>query len=60
MIYCCNQSPASMDHVIGFHEDAKKMVNRVCLKCWRHWYGEAGVAVVEMPRKVWDNWIEQA
>lgn len=59
MIYACCKSPAiaNMDHLVGFHEDARPIVNRICLKCFHHWYGNAGVAVFEMPRRVWDGWV---
>lgn len=57
---CCPRpSVAIMDHVVGWREDARPMVNRMCLRCGTHWYGNEGASVVEMPRKVWDRWMDQ-
>lgn len=54
---CKRPDVATMDHVLGDYPDYRPMVNRTCLTCGTHWYGNAGVAVFEMPRKVWDRWM---
>lgn len=48
---------ANMDHFAGFGSDLRPMVNRMCMKCGQHWYGDAGVAVVEFTKAAWDRWI---
>lgn len=55
---CKRPDVANLDHRLGGRHDSRPMVNRVCLTCERHWYGDAGVAVFEMPRSVWDGWME--
>jgi hypothetical protein len=49
-----------MDHVMGYEPDRRPMISRMCLTCGLHWYGDAGVAVFEIPRAVWDHWMEAA
>lgn len=55
---CPHPDVARMDHTLGHYEDTRPMVNRMCRRCKTHWYGEAGVAVFEMPRAVWDRWMD--
>lgn len=55
---CARPNVTNMDHVVGQFPDLRAMVNRMCLGCGTHWYGDAGVAVFEMPRKVWDGVID--
>ena len=54
---CEHRDIANMDHTIGFEPDRRAMVNRMCRKCGQHWYGDAGVAVVEFTRALWDRWV---
>lgn len=57
---CCHRpSIANMDHVKRGGVEAMPMVNRICLNCYSHWYGNDGVAVVQFTRKSWDNWMSQ-
>ena len=58
-VCCAHPSVAIMDHITGWHEHQRSMVNRVCVRCWTHWYGHDGVNVVEFPRNVWDRWMSQ-
>ena len=53
---CKRPDVANMDHVIGYRPAARPIVNRMCLTCGTHWYGDAGNAVFEMPRRIWDGW----
>lgn len=57
---CKRQDVAIMDHITGSEPPLRPMVNRVCLTCLTHWYGDADRAVVEMPRRVWDRWMGAA
>jgi hypothetical protein len=54
---CKKPSIANLDHFSGLPPERNPMVNRLCMTCLQHWYGNAGVAVVEMPRAVWDGWV---
>ena len=54
---CRRPAVATMDHLRGFEPDCTPMVSRWCATCGTHWYGEAGVAVFEIPRREWDAWI---
>ncbi|MEQ7866543.1 hypothetical protein ABQ137_07925 [Xanthomonas sp. WHRI 8393] len=50
-----------MDHTVGSGNlDCTPMVNRMCLTCGTHWYGEAKRAVFEIPQRVWDRWMNSA
>jgi hypothetical protein len=51
---CKRSDIATLDHG---RPDGSPIVNRVCLTCLTHWYGEAGVAVFEFPRRVWEAWM---
>lgn len=53
---CAHPSVAKMDHVVGF--EGRPMINRMCLRCGTHWYGNDGTNVVEFTRKAWDRWME--
>lgn len=57
---CAHPSIANMDHVTGHIRPYRPIVNRVCTRCWTHWYGDDGVAVVEFTRKAWDRWMNGA
>ena len=58
---CKRPNVATLDHTLGHYpEPVRPIVNRVCLTCGVHWYGDAGVAVFEIPRRVWDAWMECA
>lgn len=57
---CAHKGIANMDHVLGYEPNLRPMVNRMCMKCGQHWYGNAGVAVVEFTRAAWDRWIAGA
>lgn len=54
---CANPSVATMDHRKWSDRESKLMVNRVCLRCYTHWYGEDGANVVEFTRAAWDRWM---
>lgn len=56
---CKRPSIVNMDHMLGWHPDIRPIVNRICLTCYTHWYGDAEMAVFEMPRKTWDGWVER-
>lgn len=54
---CCKRpAVATMDH---FRGNGEPMVNRMCLHCGQHWYGNAGTAVVEFTRSAWDRWMNE-
>lgn len=55
---CKRPDVATMDHRMGDRLDTRPIVNRVCLTCLTHWYGDAEMAVFEFPRRVWDAWME--
>lgn len=58
---CKRPDVARMDHTLGKDRmDRRPMVNRMCLTCGTHWYGDAHQAVFEMPQSVWDRWMESA
>lgn len=57
---CKRPNVVNMDHVQGYYPDLRPTVNRICLTCGWHWYGDADVAVFEMPGKVWSAWMEAA
>ena len=57
---CKRPNVANLDHSRGYGAESHQMVNRICLTCGTHWYGNAGVAVFVMPRAVWDGWMETA
>lgn len=52
---CARPSIARMDHLRGM--DGDPMVNRACLHCGRHWYGNDGTNVVEFTRAAWERWM---
>ncbi len=54
---CAHPSIANMDHARGLFAQPERIVNRMCLRCGQHWYGNDGVAVVEFTRAAWDRWI---
>lgn len=56
---CRRPDIAVMDHKVGFGADARPVINRMCLTCGTHWYGDAEAAVFEIPAKTWDSWMEQ-
>lgn len=58
--HACRQPNITvMDHMRGLFEfPGVPVINRVCLTCKTHWYGEAGAAVTEIPQKIWDRWME--
>lgn len=57
---CCSRpSIATMDHLKGWPPDTRPVVNRVCIQCWRHWYGEPG-AVQAYTRSEWDAMMGEA
>lgn len=56
---CRRPSVANMDHVAGFNPDERPMVNRYCLTCGTHWYGDALTAVFQIPQCVWDRWLAE-
>lgn len=57
---CCPK-PAlvCMDHVLmsPFDNSRRGRVNRVCLSCWRHWYGDPE-AVWTFTNEEWDARLE--
>lgn len=58
---CRRPAIANMDHKVGSSSiDCSPMVNRMCLTCGTHWYGDSGQAVFEMPQRVWDRWMNTA
>lgn len=58
---CKRPAIANMDHKLGSSSlDCTPMVNRMCLTCGTHWYGDAEQAVFEMPHRVWDRWMNSA
>jgi hypothetical protein len=57
---CRRRDVATLDHMAGSDPaDLRPMVNRVCLTCLTHWYGDALAAVFEMPGRVWDRWMQE-
>lgn len=57
---CKRPDIATMDHVSGDgRAPLRPVVNRYCLTCGTHWYGDAHAAVFEIPGKVWDLWMNQ-
>ena len=51
-----------MDHqrgAFGFDGPVRQVVNRVCLKCGSHWYGEE-CQVKQYTRKEWDAMMNEA
>ena len=58
---CRREDVAVMDHTLGHNVDElRPMVNRVCLTCGLHWYGNAETAVFPIPARVWDGWMASA
>jgi hypothetical protein len=57
---CKRPAIANFDYSKGFGAECQRMVNRTCLTCETHWFGDSGVAVFEMPKRVWERWIESA
>lgn len=64
MIYeCCpRQEIANMDYLkaspINWY-NSEIRINRVCLKCWTHWFGSEG-EVKMFTKQEWDQWICQS
>ena len=58
---CKRSNVTNMDHKKQDVETLAitPMVNRMCLTCGKHWYGEEG-AVKEYTRAEWDSWINSA
>lgn len=56
---CKRQDVAVMDHVLGSNPDHRPIVNRFCLTCGTHWYGDAHNAVFAIPQKQWDRWMRE-
>jgi hypothetical protein len=59
---CCNkQSIANLDHLkaspSNWH-NSTPIVNRVCLHCYSHWYGEAE-NIKQYSKKEWDKYINE-
>ncbi|TAA20329.1 hypothetical protein [Pseudoxanthomonas winnipegensis] len=58
---CKSPNIADMDHKAGSDtRELRPMVNRMCLTCGTHWYGDARHAVFEMPALIWDRWNDTA
>lgn len=58
---CKRPSITRMDYKrVGDDGKFVHVVNRVCLTCMTHWFGESEVAVVEFPRLSWDRWMNTA
>ena len=58
---CKRPNIANLDHRLGHtHATERPIVNRVCLTCLTHWYGDAEAAVFEIPGRIWDRWMESA
>lgn len=56
---CKRPDVANLDHFLGGRNgDVRPIVNRVCLTCMTHWYGDADTAVFEIPSRAWDRWME--
>jgi hypothetical protein len=53
---CCCGAPS----VINMDSRSRQIVNRMCLHCGAHWYGEDGSNVVEFTRAAWDRWMNSA
>ena len=54
--WCCmDQDIMNSDHQPG---DEAKVINRVCLSCYTHFYGKLG-AVKKYTRKQWDQFIDR-
>jgi hypothetical protein len=54
---CTHANIFIMDHKKGFTSDddgSVQMVNRLCSKCYQHWYGPEG-DVKESTRAEWDE-----
>lgn len=53
----CAHAITNLDFSKGFTvEERIRITNRLCLKCYQHWYGPEG-AVNEYTRAEWDAWI---
>lgn len=50
---CAKPSIANHDHKFG-----GATVNRVCLHCYKHWYGPVG-AVIEYTKAEWDEYMNR-
>ena len=61
---CSRQSIANLDHKKWTHNsidpnETEWVVNRVCIHCYRHWYGpENNVKVYS--KSEWDKWMDEA
>jgi len=59
-VTCCKApNIANSDHKEGLYPHAYTMINRACLRCGQHWYGEEG-SVREFTRTVWDHMMNTA
>lgn len=56
---CAKNNVVSMDHMAGDIGTQHPVVNRMCVNCGAHWYGDDGANVVQIPRKTWDHWMAQ-
>lgn len=58
---CCKRpSIANMDYVKHSPEsDPEPRVNRVCMRCWTHWFGPTD-AVEKFTKREWDAQLEAA
>lgn len=57
---CCRrQAITTMDYQKGWFSDgAEVRVHRMCLTCYRHWFGPPG-EVKEFTRAEWDAWLAE-
>lgn len=61
MHYCKRRDVACLDHWVGYGTDSyRPVVNRICLTCHTHWYGDAQTAVFEIPARTWDRWMQES
>ena len=60
---CQHKSIARMDYTqqcLWGTTPSTPMVNRMCLHCHTHWFGESVANVVEIPARIWDAWMNTA
>jgi len=53
---CKRPAITDLDHNGSLFE-MMPMVSRMCLTCGTHWYGNAGMAVFEIPQQHWEGWF---
>lgn len=61
---CANPAICTMDYdkyspaPEGHWSAPQRMANRVCTKCWAHWFGQVG-SVVQYTRTQWNGRMQE-